>query len=110
MWRIRYSISVCFLIKNIQYDYIGSYISCYRLIYARESWIEAIYSSCGYTTIYNVGRALSQALVILVIEFSVPPAIVSKAIVGIANFGNLHMKWDLIYSIDSAFHFFIIFL
>ncbi|MBW9173157.1 DHA2 family efflux MFS transporter permease subunit [Clostridium estertheticum] len=62
-----------------------------------------------FYTIYNVGRALSQALVILVIEFSVPPAIVSKAIVGIANFGNLHMKGDLIYSIDSAFHFFIIF-
>jgi len=62
-----------------------------------------------FYTIYNVGRALSQALVILIIEFSVPPAIVSKAIVGIANFSNLNIKGDLIYSIDSAFHFFIIF-
>jgi len=37
-----------------RYDYIGSYISCYRLIYAWKSWIEAIYSSCGYTTNYNI--------------------------------------------------------
>jgi EmrB/QacA subfamily drug resistance transporter len=63
-----------------------------------------------FYTIYNIGRALSQTLVILVIEFSVPPAIVSKAIVGIADFSNLNIKGDLIYSIDSAFHFFMVFL
>ncbi|WP_026884057.1 MFS transporter [Clostridium akagii] len=62
-----------------------------------------------FYTIYNVGRALSQTLVILVIEFTVPPAIVSKAIVGMADFSNLHLSGDLINSIDNAFHFFVAF-
>lgn len=63
-----------------------------------------------FYTLYNLGRALSQTLAILVIEINVPPATVTKAIVGMADFANLQVKGDLIHSIDSGFYFFIIFL
>lgn len=62
-----------------------------------------------FYTVYNVGRALSQTLVMLVIELSVPTATVSKAIVGMADFNNLHINGDLVESIDYAFRFFAIF-
>jgi len=62
-----------------------------------------------YYTILNIGRALSQTFVILVIELSVPPSIVSKAIAGISELNNLNIKEDLVYSIDSSFRFFTIF-
>jgi len=62
-----------------------------------------------YYTILNIGRALSQTFVILVIEFSISPSIVSKAMVGISGSSNSSITRDLVYSINSAFHFFIIF-
>lgn len=62
-----------------------------------------------FYTLYNLGRALSQTLAILVIEISVPPAIVTKSIVGMAKFANLQVNEDLIHSIDFGFYFFIIF-
>lgn len=62
-----------------------------------------------FYTLYNLGRALSQTLAILMIEISVPPAIVTKAIVGMADFANLQANEDLIHSIDFGFYSFIIF-
>ncbi|MBU4440549.1 MAG: MFS transporter [Firmicutes bacterium] len=62
-----------------------------------------------FYTVYNVGRALSQTLAILVIEFTISPAMVTKAIVGMADFANIQANEDLIRSIDSSFYFFIIF-
>lgn len=62
-----------------------------------------------FYTIYNVGRALSQTLAILVIDITVPPAIVTKAIVGMADFANFQVNEELIRSIDASFYFFIIF-
>jgi len=71
---------------------------------------EQVGSASGmYYTILNIGRALSQTLVILIIEFSIPSEIISKAIVGIGDLNDLHIKGDLVYSIDSSFHFFTIF-
>lgn len=45
-----------------------------------------------FYTIINIGKALSQTLVILMLEFSIPPAIVSKAIVGIEDLNKLQIK------------------
>jgi len=71
---------------------------------------EQVGSASGmYYTILNIGRALSQTLVILIIEFSIPSEIISKAIVGLGDLNDLHIKGDLVYSIDSSFHFFTIF-
>lgn len=62
-----------------------------------------------YYTVYNIGRALSQTLVILILEFNIPPSIVSKVIVGMGDLNNVYVNGDLVHSIDYAFHFFIIF-
>jgi len=62
-----------------------------------------------YYTIINIGRALSQTFVILAIEVIIPPEMISKAIAGIGDLNNLNIKGDLVYSIDSAFKFFVIF-
>lgn len=62
-----------------------------------------------FYTIYNIGRALSQTLAILVIEIAVPPAVVTKAIVGMADFANFQVNEELIRSIDASFYFFISF-
>lgn len=62
-----------------------------------------------YYTIINVGRALSQTLVILAIEVIIPPEFISKAIAGIGDLNDLSIKGDLIYSINSAFKLFVIF-
>jgi len=71
---------------------------------------EHIGSASGlFYTILNVGRALSQTLAIMLIEFSIPPAIVSKAIIGIGDSNDLHVEDDLIHSIDFSFRFFTIF-
>lgn len=60
-------------------------------------------------TVMNIGKALSQTFVILMIEVIIPPEVVSKAMVGLGDLSNLSLKGDLIYSIDSSFRFFTIF-
>lgn len=60
-------------------------------------------------TVYNLGWVLSQTLAILVIDFTVPSAMVTKEIVGNDDFVNNQANDDLIRSIDSSFYFFIIF-
>ncbi|AGK98627.1 DHA2 family efflux MFS transporter permease subunit [Clostridium pasteurianum] len=62
---------------------------------------DSVGSASGmYYTVLNVGRALSQTLVILIIEVSISPALVSKVIVGIGTLSNSNVKGDLIYSIN----------
>ena len=60
-------------------------------------------------TIMNIGKALSQTLVILTIEVVIPADMVSKAIVGIGKLNSIDIKDDLVNSIDSSFRFFTIF-
>lgn len=62
-----------------------------------------------FFTIINIGRALSQTAVILIIQFSIPSAIVSKVIVGIEDLHNLQISGDLVHSINFSFHFFVFF-
>jgi hypothetical protein len=57
----------------------------------------------------NIGKALSQTLVILTIEVVIPADMVSKAIVGIGKLNSIDIKDDLVNSIDSSFRFFTIF-
>jgi EmrB/QacA subfamily drug resistance transporter len=60
-------------------------------------------------TIMNVGKALSQTLVILTIEVIIPADIVSKAIVGIGKLNSINANGKLVNSINSSFRFFTIF-
>jgi EmrB/QacA subfamily drug resistance transporter len=62
-----------------------------------------------YYTIMNIGKAISQALVILTIEVIIPADIVSKVIAGIKKLNNININGDLVNSIDSSFKFFTIF-
>lgn len=62
-----------------------------------------------YYTIINIGKALSQTLVILTIELIIPADVVSKAIVGIGNLNVININGNLVNSIDSSFRFFTIF-
>jgi EmrB/QacA subfamily drug resistance transporter len=62
-----------------------------------------------YYTIMNIGKALSQTLVILTIEVIIPADIVSKAIVGIGSLNSININGNLVNSIDSSFRFFTIF-
>ncbi|OOM77189.1 MFS transporter [Clostridium sp. BL-8] len=60
-------------------------------------------------TIMNIGKALSQTLVILTIEMIIPADVVSKAIIGIGNLNIVNINGNLVNSIDSSFRFFTIF-
>ncbi|MDD7793367.1 MFS transporter [Clostridium sp. 'White wine YQ'] len=62
-----------------------------------------------FYTIYNLGRALSQTLVILTIELSIPSELVSRVLVGIDNFNRAQEAGNLIHSIGLSFKFFSIF-
>lgn len=62
-----------------------------------------------YYTIINVGKALSQTLVILTIEVAIPADAVSKAIIGLGSLNSVNINNDLVNSIDSSFRFFTIF-
>jgi len=62
-----------------------------------------------YYTIMNIGKALSQMLVILTIEVMIPADIVSKAIAGIGSLNSININGNLVNSIDSSFRFFTIF-
>jgi hypothetical protein len=57
----------------------------------------------------NLGKALSQTLVMLTIEAVIPADVVSQAIVGIGDLNNINVKDGLVSSIDSSFRFFTIF-
>jgi predicted MFS family arabinose efflux permease len=62
-----------------------------------------------YYTVLNIGKALSQTLVILSIEVIIPGDIISKAIVGLGSLNNINISSNLVKSIDSSFRFFAIF-
>lgn len=62
-----------------------------------------------YYTIINLGKALSQTLVILTIEVAIPADVVSKAMIGLGNLNSININNDLVSSIDSSFRFFTIF-
>jgi len=62
-----------------------------------------------FYTIYNVGRALSQTLALAAVQFSVSPAIISQALMGIEEAQSQHVHTILVHSIDNSFQFFIIF-
>ena len=62
-----------------------------------------------YYTIMNIGKALSQTLVILTIEVVIPADLVSKAIVGIGSLNSINIYGNLVTSIDSSFRFFAVF-
>lgn len=65
---------------------------------------ENVGSASGmYYTVLNVGRALSQTLVILIIESSISSSVVSKVIAGIGSLSNSNVKENLIYSINFNF-------
>lgn len=71
---------------------------------------EAGSASGMFYTVLNISKALSQTLVIVILEFSIPPEIISKAIVGMADLNNIHIESNLISSIDINFRIFMIFL
>jgi hypothetical protein len=62
-----------------------------------------------FYTVYNVGRALSQVIVLLVVELGVSPQIVSQALVGIAKMRASNVTSALVRSTDSGFKFLNIF-
>ncbi|MDR3585865.1 MAG: MFS transporter [Desulfosporosinus sp.] len=62
-----------------------------------------------FYTIYNVGRALSQTLALAAVQLSVPPVIISQALMGTAEAQSQHVRTMLVHSIDNSFQIFIIF-
>jgi EmrB/QacA subfamily drug resistance transporter len=62
-----------------------------------------------FYTIYNVGRALSQAFVLMVVEFGVSSDIVSQALIGKSKVQNQNIVGSLVNSIDLGFSTLIIF-
>lgn len=62
-----------------------------------------------FFTIQNLSKALSQTLVILLLEASIPPAVITNAIVGIGDSNNLQIESSLVNSIGSTFRIFDIF-
>lgn len=66
-------------------------------------------ASGTYYTIMNIGKALSQTLVILTIEVIIAADVVSKSIVGIGSLNSININGDLVNSINSSFRFFTIF-
>jgi EmrB/QacA subfamily drug resistance transporter len=62
-----------------------------------------------FYTVYNVGRALSQVLVLLVVELGVSPQIVSQALVGMTKIRALGVTSALVRSTDAGFKFLNIF-
>jgi MFS family permease len=62
-----------------------------------------------FYTVYNVGRTLSQVLVLVAIEFSVSPDIVSQALIGISNVQSQSITNALVYATNIGFKTFILF-
>ena len=62
-----------------------------------------------FYTVYNVGRAFSQVLALMVIEFYVSPEAVSRALSGIVKIQDRQMVAALVHSTNAGFRTFILF-
>lgn len=62
-----------------------------------------------FYTVYNVGRTLSQVFVLIIVQFSIPPATVSQALTGIAAIQDQLIINALVCATNTGFNMLIVF-
>jgi len=80
-----------------------------KTVFSSTPKADAGSASGMFYTVYNIGRALSQTLALVAMEFSVSSDIISQILQGTSK-GQSHAQQNsLVYAVDNSFVFFLIF-